>query len=83
MPSPLSNPEGSLDPQAWPSFRAQGHRMLDDMLDYLEHIRERPVWQPMPDTVRAGFREPLPMAGAELSTVHQEFRVLRRMLSSP
>jgi glutamate/tyrosine decarboxylase-like PLP-dependent enzyme len=73
MPSPLSNPEGSLDPQDWPSFRAQGHRMLDDMFDYLEQIRERPVWQPMPDTVRAGFREPLPMAGAELSTVHQEF----------
>jgi aromatic-L-amino-acid decarboxylase len=47
--------------------------MLDDMLDYLEHIRERPVWQPMPDPVRASFRAPLPIAPADLSAVHQEF----------
>ncbi len=73
MPSLLSDPKGSLDPRDWPSFRAQGHRMLDDMFDYLEQIRERPVWQPMPDAARASFREPLPMAGAELSAVHQEF----------
>ncbi len=54
-------------------FRDQGHRMLDDMFDYLEQIRERPVWQPMPDAVRASFRDRLPMAGAELSAVHEEF----------
>jgi aromatic-L-amino-acid decarboxylase len=47
--------------------------MLDDMFDYLECIRERPVWQPMPDTVRASFRHRLPMAPAELSAVHEEF----------
>jgi glutamate/tyrosine decarboxylase-like PLP-dependent enzyme len=47
--------------------------MLDDMFDYLEHIRERPVWQPMPAAVRAGFRDPLPMAPSGLSGVHQEF----------
>ncbi len=48
--------------------------MLDDMFDYLETIRERPVWQPMPDAVRAqfsrtGFRWRRPKLGA----VHQEF----------
>jgi glutamate/tyrosine decarboxylase-like PLP-dependent enzyme len=47
--------------------------MLDDMFDYLETIRERPVWQPMPDAVRARFRCRLPMAPAELSAVHEEF----------
>ena len=47
--------------------------MLDDMLDYLEHIRERPVWQPMPDEVRARFRGELPVAPSELSAVHDEF----------
>jgi aromatic-L-amino-acid decarboxylase len=73
MPHPLLNPDGTLDPQDWPSFRAQGHRMLDDMFDYLETIRERPVWQPMPDAVRARFRGGLPMAPAELSAVHEEF----------
>src|ERR1700690_1835205 len=73
MNHPPSNRDHSLDPQDWPLFRDQGHRMLDDMFDYLEQIRERPAWQPMPDAVRASFRDRLPMAGAELSAVHQEF----------
>ena len=34
----------SLDPADWTSTRALGHRMLDDMLDWLEGTRERPVW---------------------------------------
>jgi glutamate/tyrosine decarboxylase-like PLP-dependent enzyme len=63
----------SLDPSDWDRFRAQGHRMLDDMLDYLQHIRERPVWQPVPDDVRARFREPLPADPTDLAIVHDEF----------
>jgi len=47
--------------------------MLDDMLDYLEHIRERPVWQPIPREVRARFREALPMGPTDLAQVHREF----------
>lgn len=47
--------------------------MLDDMFDYLEHIRERPVWQPIPGDVRAHFRADLPVAPTELSAVHDEF----------
>src|SRR3984885_8155759 len=66
-------PDGSLDPEDWPAFRDQGHRMLDDMFDYLEQIREHPVWQPLPDAVRARFRDRLSMAPADLSAVHQEF----------
>jgi aromatic-L-amino-acid/L-tryptophan decarboxylase len=73
MPHPQSNSDGSLDPKDWVAFRAQGHRMLDDILDYLEHVRERPVWQPMPSGVRARFRGELPLAPSELSAVHEEF----------
>lgn len=47
--------------------------MLDDILDYVERIRERPVWQPIPDEVRGRFREPLPVAPTDLATVHEEF----------
>ncbi|MGT2452459.1 hypothetical protein ACU4GI_03780 [Cupriavidus basilensis] len=63
----------SLDPVDWSGLRAQGHRMLDDMLDYLQGIRERPVWQPIPDAVRGRFREPLPRQGSGLDQVHQTF----------
>jgi aromatic-L-amino-acid decarboxylase len=47
--------------------------MLDDMLDYLEHIRSRPVWQPIPDATRGLFREPLPHEPGELAAVHRLF----------
>ncbi len=47
--------------------------MLDDMLDYLEHIRQRPVWQPIPPAVRAAFKAPLPEQPTELAAVHQTF----------
>jgi glutamate/tyrosine decarboxylase-like PLP-dependent enzyme len=73
MPHPQSNLNGTLDPGDWAAFRAQGHRMLDDMFNYLEHIRERPVWQPMPGEVRSRFRGELPVAPSELSAVHEEF----------
>lgn len=63
----------TLDPQDWDEFRAQGHRMLDDMLDYLEHIRNRPVWQPIPDTVRGLFREPLPEEPLAVAEIHKIF----------
>lgn len=63
----------SLDPVDWSALRAQGHSMLDDMLDHLQGIRARPVWQPIPDAVRASFREPLPREGSGLDQVHETF----------
>jgi glutamate/tyrosine decarboxylase-like PLP-dependent enzyme len=63
----------TLDPPDWQEFRSQGHRMLDDILDYLEHIRERPVWQPIPPEVRASFRQALPADPEDLATVHETF----------
>lgn len=63
----------TLDPADWNEFRAQGHRMLDDMFDYLEHIRERPVWQPTPSQVRASLRESLPQQVGDLEAAHQVF----------
>ena len=43
----------TLDPEDWAAIARPGARMLDDMLDYIAHIRERPVWQPIPEHVRA------------------------------
>ena len=63
----------TLDPQNWDDIRAQGHRMLDDMLDYISNIRERPVWQPIPDEVRGRFRADLPVKPSGLDEVYREF----------
>ncbi|MFZ6863396.1 pyridoxal phosphate-dependent decarboxylase family protein [Undibacterium sp. Ji67W] len=63
----------SLDPDDWSTFRQQSHRMLDDMLDFVEHLRERPVWQPIPQRSRAQFQMTLPQQGQSLESVHQIF----------
>jgi aromatic-L-amino-acid decarboxylase len=61
--------EETLDPHDWEEFRKLGHRMLDDTIDYLASRREQPVWQAMPEVVRASFNELLPMEpiGAEMA----------------
>ncbi|MDR3482372.1 MAG: pyridoxal-dependent decarboxylase [Burkholderiaceae bacterium] len=68
-----ATPPSSLDPADWQELRAQGHRMLDDMFDYLEHLRERPVWQPIPQSVRATFQAPAPGKPNDLAAAHQTF----------
>jgi aromatic-L-amino-acid/L-tryptophan decarboxylase len=72
-PSPRSEAGETLDPQDWNEIRALGHRMLDDMFDHIATIRERPVWQPIPDAVRARFRQSLPLEPSELKDVYSEF----------
>jgi aromatic-L-amino-acid/L-tryptophan decarboxylase len=67
------DPEITLDPENWEELRAQGHRMLDDMFDYIEHARSRPVWRPIPDAVRARFRAGLPQEPEQLAAVYEEF----------
>lgn len=62
-----------LDPSDWDGLRAQAHRMLDDILDYSKNIRERPVWQPIPDQVRQRFAAAVPVTPCSLADVHQEF----------
>lgn len=47
--------------------------MLDDMFDYLAEARQRPVWQPMPDAVRASFDAPIPFEATDLAAVHDDF----------
>ncbi|MDB4988126.1 MAG: cytochrome ubiquinol oxidase subunit [Myxococcaceae bacterium] len=70
-------PLEGLDPQDWPAFRAQAHEILDHVIDYVEGIRERPVWQPLPDAERALIRgESLPRRGVSLREVHAQFNRL-------
>jgi aromatic-L-amino-acid decarboxylase len=72
-PSLRSEAGETLDPKDWNDIRALGHRMLDDMFDHIATIRERPVWQPIPDAVRARFRESLPLEPSGLEEVYREF----------
>lgn len=66
----------SLDPQDWGELRALGHRMLDDMLDHLQQLREGPVWQPMPESLRDALRESLPREPGGAGAAYESFRQL-------
>ena len=72
----MSNPPqpDSLDPADWDAFRALAHRAVDDAIDDLATVRDRPVWQPLPEDVVARFHAPLPMSPQDPGAVYQEFR---------
>jgi aromatic-L-amino-acid/L-tryptophan decarboxylase len=65
--------QDTLDPPDWKELRTLGHRMLDDMFDYLASLRDRPVWQPIPEDVRQTIREPVPVDEGNLSDIYQDF----------
>jgi hypothetical protein len=64
----------SLDPQDWEAFRALAHRMVDDSLDQLTTLRDRPPWTPPPAEVAAALSgEPLPRTPQGAEQVYAEF----------
>jgi aromatic-L-amino-acid/L-tryptophan decarboxylase len=65
--------EQTLDPRDWQDLRSLGHRMLDDMFDYLSTLREKPAWQALPETVKTRFTSALPTEPQNIAAVYQEF----------
>lgn len=66
--------EHTLDPQDWSSLRTLGHRMVDEMLAYLEGIRERPAWQRVPDAVRERLSVPVPQEPQGAESAYRDFK---------
>lgn len=48
--------------------------MLDDILDFMQGLGAGPVWRPIPDAVRARFRQALPRTPSPLDDVHRDVR---------
>lgn len=67
------NEEETLDPDDWTTFAQLAHRMVDDMLEHLRTVRDRPAWQPIPKEVKARFTQPLPLEPQSPEHVYQEF----------
>ena len=65
--------EETLDPKNWDETKELAHRMVDDAIDYLKNVKDRPVWQQMPDHVLEGFKKPLPKDPSDLKEVYQKF----------
>jgi aromatic-L-amino-acid/L-tryptophan decarboxylase len=64
----------SLDPTSWPEFRSLAHRVLEDLLDFQQHVRDRPVWQPVPASIDARFQSEAPVDGVGIERAYEDFR---------
>ncbi|CAF0809364.1 unnamed protein product [Adineta ricciae] len=63
----------SLDPQDWSAIRSLGHRIMDDMVDYLRDLRLRPAWHQIPLEIRKAIAQTdLPIYGQSASDVYSE-----------
>src|SRR5690242_1183866 len=71
-PPPPTGQE-SLDPQNWDEMRALAHRMVDDAIAYLQTVRERPAWQPVPDQISARFEATAPRQPGGADATYREF----------
>lgn len=70
-------PEEGLDPRDWDAFAALAHRMLDETLDGLRGLSQRPAWQPVPGGIAGQIRdEPLPRSPQGEEAAYEDFRRL-------
>ena len=65
--------EETLDPRDWAALRALGHRALDDAMDYMESLRDRPAWEHAPARVKAHFDGPPPAEPQPLDDIYKEY----------
>lgn len=65
--------EVTLDPYNWDELRSTGHRMLDDMFNYLQEVNDKPVWQPLPQSTKQALSVSVPDEGKDVSLVYEEF----------
>ena len=72
MTSPID--QETLDPQDWNELRALGHRMLDDMFEHMETLRDQPAWQPPPPEAIAAIGSEIPHGEGDTEAVYENFR---------
>ena len=65
--------EETLEPEDWNAMRELGHKMLDDMFDYMQTIRERPVWQHAPGQIKNHFNQSVPLDPQPPEEIYEEF----------
>ena len=65
--------EETLDPQDWNRIRQLGHQMVDDMMSYLETVRERPAWSQPSDQAIDSMNKPLPLHPQAAEGIYDEF----------
>lgn len=73
MSTEIVKTEKTLDPQDWENTRKLGHKMVDDMVDFLQNIHHQPVWKPIPEAIKETYQAEVPLEGKPLDQVYSEF----------
>ena len=68
--------EENLDPSNWEEMKKLGHQMIDEMMDYLQNIRNEPVWKPIPNEIKIEYNNPIPKEADNIGKVYDEFKKL-------
>jgi hypothetical protein len=66
--------ENTLDPEDWLEMKKLGHSMIDDMMDYLQNIREQPVWKKIPGDVKYLYDKNIPLESQNINDIYNEFK---------
>lgn len=64
----------TLDPENWEQSKALMHQMVEDAFDYVKHIRDRKIWQEMPEDVLETFKSKLPQQPTEAENVYKDLQ---------
>ena len=66
--------ETGLDPANWDDIKLLGHRIIDDMVDYLKNIGEAKVWTPVPKSAKKEFEKPIPTKPGDIFEIYDDFK---------
>ena len=64
----------TLDPANWTKIRELGHLMIDDMIDYLQHIKDAPVWTQMPNEAKEFLKSQVPRQPQNTEAIYNDFK---------
>ncbi|MEO7999843.1 MAG: pyridoxal-dependent decarboxylase, partial [Gemmatimonadaceae bacterium] len=62
-----------MDPANWDTFTSVAHKAVDEMAEHLSSIRDKPVWQPMPQSVKDSLAQPVPRSGIGDAAAYDAF----------
>jgi len=66
--------EETLDPGNWDEIKSMSHVMVDEMIEFLQTIREQPVWRKPPQEVIDSFNSALPVFPQSIKQVYHDFK---------
>ncbi len=66
--------EETLDPENWEELKVLGHKMVDDMVDHIASVRQRPPAMPVNEQMAGAFMKPLPMEPEGLEKTYGDFK---------